>query len=164
MADGTGLQDDYKESVFGAGLKDIRSEDATKVQDVVLKTLKKLAKAGFDPEQVAAVIHRLEFDKRERSNAGFPYALKVMFSCLPAYNYGGGPYASMNFDADLDRLQRGRKNGRWFENVIRTPLLDNSHRAPLTILADPHLEAHKRETEPERLALLEATPSEPGRH
>src|SRR6266851_5629078 len=164
MADGTGLQDDYKESVFGAGLKDIRTEDASKVQDVVFDALTKLAKDGLDAEQVDAVIHRLEFEKRERSNAGFPYALKVMFSCLPAYNYGGDPYASMNFDADLDRLQQERKNGGWFENVIRTELLDNTHRALLTIVPDPDLEERKRKTELERLALIEATLSEPDRN
>src|SRR6266851_2263031 len=164
MADGTGLQDDYKESVFGAGLKDIRTEDASKVQDVVLGALTKLAKDGLDAAQVDAVIHRLEFEKRERSNAGFPYALKVMFSCLPAYNYGGDPYASMNFDADLDRLQQERKNGGWFENVIRTELLDNTHRALLTIVPDPDLEERKRKTELERLALIEATLSEPDRN
>src|SRR6266571_4654863 len=164
MADGTGLQDDYKESVFGAGLKDIRTEDAGKVEEVVLDTLTKLAKVGVDPAQVDAVIHRLEFEKRERSNAGFPYALKVMFSCLPAYNYGGDPYASMNFDADLARLQQERKDGRWFENVIRTELLDNSHRALLTIVPDPDLEDRKHKKELERLALIEATLSEPDRN
>src|SRR5712691_5235046 len=164
MADGTGLQDDYKESVFGAGLKDIRTEDASKVQDVVLGALTKLAKDGLDAAQVDAVIHRLEFEKRERSNAGFPYALKVMFSCLPAYNYGGDPYASMNFDADLDRLQQERKSGGWFEDVIRTELLENSHRALLTIVPDPELEERKRKTELERLALIEATLSEPDRN
>ena len=164
MADGTGLQDDYKESVFAAGLKDIRTEDASKVQGVVLDTLTKLAKHGLDASQVDAVIHRLEFEKRERSNMGFPYALKVMFSCLPPYNYGGDPYASMNFDADLERLQQERTNGRWFENVIRTELLDNPHRALLTIVPDPDLEERKRKTELERLALIEATLSEPDRN
>src|SRR5207245_5009582 len=38
LADGTGLHDDYKESVFGAGLKGVAAEDAEKVQQVVLET------------------------------------------------------------------------------------------------------------------------------
>lgn len=164
MADGTGLQDDYKESVFGAGLKDIKAEDAGKVQDVVLGTLEKLAVEGLDPAQVDAVIHRLEFEKRERSNVGFPYALKVMFSCLPAYSYGGDPYASMNFDADLARLQKERQSGCWFENVIRTELLNNQHRALITIVPDPELEERKRKHELERLAAIEATLTEQDRN
>src|SRR5256886_14359713 len=164
IADGTGLQEDYKESVFGAGLKDNMTEDAGKVQEVVLDTLRKLAKDGVDSDQVDAVIHRLEFEKRERSNAGSPYALKVMFSCLPAYNYGGDPYAAMNFDADLARLQQERKDGRWFEKVIRTELLDTPHRALITIVPDSELEERKRMRELDRLALIEATLSEPDRN
>ncbi|HYS20778.1 MAG TPA: insulinase family protein, partial [Gemmatimonadales bacterium] len=85
MADGSGFQDDYRESVFGAGLKDVASEDAEKVQKVVLDTLEKLAGEGVDQAHVDAAIHRLEFEKRERSNAGFPYALKLLFTCLAPF-------------------------------------------------------------------------------
>src|SRR5436190_591817 len=65
LADGSGLQDDYKESVFGAGLKGIVAEDAEKVQQVVLDTLERLADNGVEKEQVDAAIHHLEFEKRE---------------------------------------------------------------------------------------------------
>ncbi len=49
LADGTGLHDDYKESVFGAGLKGIAAEDAEKVEKVVLETLERLADGGVSP-------------------------------------------------------------------------------------------------------------------
>src|SRR5438067_857263 len=156
MADGSGLQDDYRETVFGAGLKDIRDGDAHKVEQLVLDTLGGLADKGLDQAQVDAVIHRLEFEKRERSNAGFPYALKVLFGSLAAYTYGGDPYSALNFDADLARLEHERKEGRWFENLIRAELLDNMHRALVTIVPDPDLEERKRGKELDRLAAVEA--------
>ena len=156
MADGSGLQDDYRESVFGAGLKDIASEDAEKVQQVVLDTLERLAVEGLDQAQVDAAIHHLEFEKRERSNAGFPYALKILFSSLPSYYYGGDPYSALNFDADLERLETARAAGRFFETLIRTELLDNPHRALLKIEPDPELEERERLTELDRLAAVEA--------
>ncbi len=156
MADGSGLQDDYRESVFGAGLKDISAEDAEKVQQVVLDTLERLADAGLDNGQVDAAIHRLEFERRERSNAGFPYALKVLFTCLPPYYYGGDPYNALNFDADLERLERARLEGRFFENLIRAELLDNPHRALITIKPDAELEERQRLKELDRLAAVEA--------
>ena len=160
MADGSGLQDDYKETVFGAGLKDIREEDAHKVEQLVLDTLGQLADDGIDPAQVDAVIHRLEFEKRERSNAGFPYALKVLFNMLASYNYGGDPYSALNFDADLARLEHERREGRWFENLIRAELLDNMHRALITVVPDKDLEESKRRSELERLAAVEASLNE----
>jgi presequence protease len=160
MADGSGFQDDYRESVFGAGLKDVASEDAEKVQEVVLETLRKLAAEGVDQTHVDAVIHRLEFEKRERSNAGFPYALKLLFTCLAPYYYGGDPYDALNFDADLEHLQKARKEARFFENLIRAELIDNMHRALLTIEPDPQLEERKRRKELDRLAAVEASLTE----
>ncbi|MDQ6720941.1 MAG: insulinase family protein [Candidatus Dormibacteraeota bacterium] len=160
MADGSGLQDDYRETVFGAGLKDIAPEDAEKVERVVIDTLERLAKDGVDKTQVDAAIHRLEFEKRERSNAGFPYALKVLFSCLAPYYYGGDPYSALNFDADLARLERDRTEGRFFEVLIQTELLDNSHRALLSVVPDAELEERKRRKELDRLAEVEARLSE----
>ena len=157
MADGTGLQDDYRESVFGAGLKDIAEEDAEKVERVVLDTLERLADEGVDQAQVDAAIHRLEFEKRERSNAGFPYSLKVLFTALAPYYYGGDPYDALNFDADLARLEHNRQEGRFFENLIRAELLDNTHRGLLTVVPDTDLEEHKRKKELERLANIEAS-------
>ncbi|MDQ6877145.1 MAG: insulinase family protein [Candidatus Dormibacteraeota bacterium] len=156
MADGSGLQDDYRETVFGAGLKDIAPEDAEKVEQVVLETLERLAKDGVDKAQVDAAIHRLEFEKRERSNAGFPYALKVLFTCLAPYYYGGDPYSALNFDADLARLERDRSEGRFFEVLIQAELLDNSHRGLLTVVPDTELEERKRTKELARLAAIEA--------
>src|SRR4029077_7701743 len=93
--------------------------DAEKVERVVMDTLQQLVDHGLDKAQVDAAIHRLEFEKRERSNTGFPYALKVLFSCLAPYYYGGDPYSALNFDADLARLERDRAEGRFFEVAIR---------------------------------------------
>jgi presequence protease len=156
MADGSGFQNDYRETVFGAGLKDIASADAGKVQQVVLDTLDRLAREGVDSSQVDAAIHRLEFERRERSNAGFPYALKLLFGCVPPYYYGGDPYSALNFDADLEHLEKTRKEGRFFENLIEAELLDNPHRALLTIEPDPDLEERQRRKELDRLAAVEA--------
>jgi Zn-dependent M16 (insulinase) family peptidase len=156
LADGTGFHDDYKESVFGAGLKGIAAEDADKVQRVVLDTLESLAEGGVDQTQVDAAIHHLEFDKRERSNAGFPYALRLLFASLPAYHYGGDPFRALDFDADLEHLERARKEGRFFENLIRAELLDNPHRALLSVVPDTELEERQRNAELARLAAIEA--------
>ena len=156
LADGSGLHDDYKESVFGAGLKGIAPGDAEKVGQVVLDTLEQMADHGVDRSMVDAAIHHLEFEKRERSNAGFPYALRLLFASLPAYQYGGDPFSAMNFDADLEHLEKARSEGRFFENLIRAELLDNTYRALLTVVPDPDMEERKRRAELDRLAAIEA--------
>ncbi|HEV3407031.1 MAG TPA: insulinase family protein [Candidatus Dormibacteraeota bacterium] len=155
LADGSGFHDDYKESVFGAGLKGIVKEDAEKVQDVVLQTLERIAEGGLDESQVDAAIHHLEFEKREKSNAGFPYALRVLFTLHPAYLYEGDPLKALEFDNDLEHLQKARQEGRFFENLIRAELLDNPHRALVTVVPDPDMEDRQRKQELDRLAQIE---------
>jgi len=156
LADGSGFHDDYKEAVFGAGLKGVAAEDAEKVQQVVLETLDRVADRGVDASQVDAAIHHLEFEKRERSNAGLPYALRILFASMPAYLYGGDPLSSMDFDADLEHLEQARAEGRFFENLIRGELLDNQHRALLTVVPDTELEERQRQAELDRLAAVES--------
>jgi Zn-dependent M16 (insulinase) family peptidase len=157
LADGSGFHDDYREAVFGAGLKGIVAEDAEKVEKVVVDTLERLADNGLATDQVDAAVHHLEFDKRERSNAGFPYALRLLFASMPAYHYGGDPLQALNFDADLEHLEKARHEGRFFENLIRAELLDNAHRALLTVVPDPGLEERQRQEERARLVAIEAT-------
>ena len=156
LADGSGLHEDQKQAVFGAGLKGIKAEDAEKVQKVVLDTLERLAEKGVDPSQVDAAIHHLEFAKRERSNAGFPYALRLLFALLPAYAYDGDPFTALNFDADLEHLEKARQEGRFFENLIQAELLDNPHRGLLTVVPDAQLEERQRREELHRLEQIES--------
>jgi Zn-dependent M16 (insulinase) family peptidase len=83
--------------------------------------------------------------------------LKVLFSCLAPYYYGGDPYSALNFDADRARLENERKQGRFFEAFIQKELLDNQHRGLLTVVPDTELEEGKRQIELKRLAAVEAT-------
>jgi Zn-dependent M16 (insulinase) family peptidase len=62
----------------------------------------------------------------------------------------------LNFDADLEHLEKARREGRFFENVIEAELLDNPHRALLTIEPDRDLEERQRRRELDRLAAVEA--------
>ena len=156
LADGSGLHEDQKQAVFGAGLKGIKAGDAEKVQKVVLDTPERLADYGVDRTQVDAAIHHLEFAKRERSNAGFPYALRLLFALLPAYAYDGDPFTALNFDADLEHLEKARQEGRFFENLIRAELLDNPHRGLLTVVPDTALEERQRGEELHRLEQIES--------
>lgn len=157
LADGSGFSDDYREAVFGAGLKGVAAQDVDRVEKVVLETLERVADEGVDQAQVDAAIHHLEFEKRERSNAGFPYALRVLFTLLPAYHYGGDPMRALNFDADLEHLQKVRGEGRFFENLIRAELIDNPHRALIAAVPDAELDERLRKAELARLAKIEAT-------
>src|SRR5947209_2061300 len=81
----------------------------------------------------------------------------MLFASMPGYLYGGDPFSALNFDKDLEHLQTARQEGRFFENLIQSELLDNPHRALLTVVPGPELEERQRQAELKRLAEIEAS-------
>lgn len=153
LADGTGLETDCREAVFGAGLKGVNPEDAEAVEKVVLDTLRQQAEGGIDKAMVDAAIHRMELESREVSNAGMPYALKVFFQFAMPYLNGGDPYLALQFDAALRSLEAERAKGPFLEALIKKYFLDNPHRATIILRPDPHM---TERLEAEERAKLEA--------
>lgn len=145
---------DYREAVFSAGLKGTSQENAEKIEALVLETLETLVKDGVDPTLVDAAIHQLEIEAREISDRPFPYAIRVIYDVAPALTHGGDPYARLQFDPDLDRLNEERKSGGFFENLIRRWLLDNPHRSRIIVFPDQDLEERRRTDEAARLAKI----------
>lgn len=160
LADGTGLEDSYREAVFAAGLRGVNPQDAEKIEAITLGVLEELAQKGLDPAMVDAALHRLEIESREVSNVGYPYGLKVFFQLSSAYLKGGEPYCTLQFDADLARLQEERAKGPYLENLIRRYLLENPHRATIVLKPDQGLTAQHEAEERAKLEQIRATLSE----
>lgn len=144
-----------KQSVFGAGLKDVREEDAGKVEQLILDTLSRLATEGLDQDMVDAAIHRLELERREVSNSGTPYGLRLFDRFEAAYVHGGDPYRALMFDEDLARLQRERSAGPYLEELIRRWLVDNPHRSRILLAPDQEMVKLSEEEELAKLARIE---------
>jgi presequence protease len=150
LADGTGLND-YREMIFSAGLKDVNAEDVEKIEALIIDTLEELTQNGINPDLIDAAIHQLEIEAREVSDSGYPYGLKVMFRALDVYLYGGDPLGTMQFDADIQRLESERAKGGFFEAMIRREILKNPHRATVILTPDPELNARLEATEKAKL-------------
>lgn len=150
----SGFQTDYREAVFAAGLTGAAEGDATKIENLILRTLEGLVKDGVDAAQVDAAIHQIEIETREISDRPYPYAIKVVYEIAPAVTHGGDPYSRLQFDADVKRLETERKSGQFFEELIRTWLLDNPHRARIVVFPDQGLEEARREREAAKVAKI----------
>ncbi len=162
LSDVSHFADNTREATFSAGLKDVRPEDAEKIEALVLETLQKIANEGVDETAVDAAIHRLEIESKEVSNAQFPFALKFLFDMVSAYVYGGDPYSVLQFDSDLEKLQLARQQGRYFEGLIEKYFLKNPHRTLNVLKPDPNLNATLEAEEHAKLEQIKAnlTPSQ----
>ncbi|GAA4019510.1 insulinase family protein [Deinococcus rubellus] len=147
LADGSGYHDNFREAAFGAGLKGLSAGNAPKVEALVLETLAQIEREGLDDALIDSALHQFEIAQREVSNAGTPYALKLLFAVVNPWLYGGDPVASLNLATELDKLSAERKAGRVFEPMIREWLLENPHRVTLTLTPDPAMQDQQAEAE-----------------
>jgi presequence protease len=155
LTDLSGFMAFTRESAFGTGLKGVKPDDVERVEAVVLGTLERLVAEGIDPKAVDAAVHRLEIERREVTNSGLPYGLRLFERFESAYQHGGDPFRSLQFDEDLERLERERSEGTFFEDLIRTWMLTNKHRCRVVLAPDPGLEDKQLTDELARLAAIE---------
>jgi len=70
---GGGLSSYVRQSMFGAGLKGLKSQDdMQKVKQIVLQSLADVASNGFDEEHVRSELNTLNFNLREFGSGGTP--------------------------------------------------------------------------------------------
>ena len=155
LSDGSGFSPEFREAMFSAGLKDTDPEKADRIEQIVLSTLEQLANEGLDESALESSLHQLELSRKEVSNAGFPYSLKVFFQFASTWMYGGDPLSALQFNADLERLSENRRTPNYFGHLIRRELLGNPHRVRIVLTPDTALAAHKLEDEAHLIHALE---------
>jgi hypothetical protein len=154
---GTGMEIDLRQLSFSTGLKGVALDDIDQIEPLILDTLKTLARRGIDPDMIEAAVNTIEFARREKNTGGFPRGLLVGWQALRTWLYGGDPLSPMMYEAPLAaikaRLQAGE---RYFENLIQTHLLDNTHRVVVILKPDPDLQRRQETAEQERLGQARA--------
>lgn len=152
---GGGLETELRQMCFSTGLKGIDPNNARKIEDLILKTLKSLSGSGIDPHTVEAALNTIEFRLRENNTGSFPRGLSLMLRSLTTWLYGGDPLGVLAFEGPLDRLKRQLADDPgYFERLIDRAFLSNPHRTTLVLEPDPEL--RKREAAAEKERLLKA--------
>lgn len=149
---GDGLDNQYRLQLFSTGLKGIATENAARVEALILDTLQSLATQGIDPDTVAASVNTQEFRLRENNTGQFPRGLSLMLRTLTSWLYDGDPIERLAFEAPLKELKERLARGeRYFEDLIKRYLLENTHHT--TILLKPQQGYSQRMDEEERQRL-----------
>ena len=135
---GGGYGPHYRQAIFSTGLKGIAAGDADKVEALVLDTLAALAAGGIDPDMLAASLNTVEFQLREANTGPFPRGLMYAMSAIQLWQHGGDPLDGLEFEEQLSSVkQHLADNPRYFESLIETHLLNNSHRTVVLLQPDP---------------------------
>ncbi len=149
---GSGFQSGYRQTIFSVGLKGIAAENAAAVQTLILDTLAQIAEQGFDPETLRASLNTFEFSLRENNTGSYPRGLVMMLNAVEGWVYGQDPVQPLEFERPLNSIkQRFEWGQHFFEQLIRTHLLENPHRVTLLLQPDPELGKRRAAEEQERL-------------
>jgi len=152
---GLGLEGELRQHIFSTGLKGTRAGDAKKIEQLIFDTLTTLVRDGIDPDMTAAALNTIEFHLRENNTGSFPRGISIMLRALVTWLHEDDPFKLLAFESPLAEIKsRLAADGKYFEKLIQTHLLDNVHRTTLRFQPDPELGRRSEEEEQTRLASI----------
>jgi presequence protease len=150
---GGGLESDIRQMTFSIGLKGMKAESVAEMEKIVFGVLRDVEKNGFPKEMIDASINSIEFSLRENNTGSFPKGLSFMLRSLTTWLHGADPLLPLKFEKALGDLKARLASGEpVFQTVLTKYILDNPHRALLTLRPDAEFAKNEDEVEKQRIA------------
>lgn len=134
----------HKQHVWGLVVKNSNANQKDSITKIIKDTLSRLVETGIDPKQIEAAINEVEFSLREANYGGLSKGLIYSFPIMQNWLYDSDPFANLRFNPLLDELKKKSKKD-YFENLIKTALLDNKHTSIITLLPRRGMETDREE-------------------
>lgn len=149
---GQGLEAELRQLTFDAGLKGVEPKNISAVEQLIADTLTTVVREGISSDAIEAAVNSVEFALRENNTGRFPVGLAVMLSSLTTWLHDGDPLAPLCFEKPLASIKAKIASGeKYFEELVDTWLIKNSHRVTVSLLPDTELEGKQKEEEQKRL-------------
>lgn len=150
----SGLDTGLRQALFSAGLRGVERGREAEIEGLVLRTVESLVRDGIPRDLLDAAFHSIEFSSREIRRGGGTYGLRLLSRSLRGWLHGKTPDRTLSFEAPLAELRRRMEaDPRYLEGRLREWILENPHRATVTVYPDPALAEAQRV---ERRAFLDA--------
>lgn len=121
---------------FTAGFSHAKKDSEKEIEDFLIKQIEKYVREGLPPDAVKAAIKRLEFKIQEIPGDGVPFGIVTCLKASRCWMRGKDPEAGVENVKRLERLKEKFEKGRYFENWMKTNLLNNGRRVLLTVESD----------------------------
>ena len=151
-----GVEESMREMIFCCGIEGSAPEYFEQFEHAVLSVLEDVANKGVDTERLEAILHQIELSQRELTGDGMPYGLNLMLRSLGAAVHGGDPLAALDLDGVLSTIRERIKDPGYIPQLVRSLLLENTHRVTLTVKPDGELSAQAQRRELDRLEKMTA--------
>lgn len=147
--------------IFEIVLKDTNPEAKDQFVSIIENELKRLVAEGIPQKAIQAALNKAAFRYKELTalEGATPKGILYSLNSLTSWLYGGDVFATFEYQRVLDKMQEEMANG-YFERLIQTTLLDNTHAAVITLAPEPGLGDRKDEALKEELAAYKASLSD----
>ena len=133
LSEQSGMSADFNEIPFSVGMGGVREEDAGRLEDFILSTLKKIAQEGIEKDILEASVRRQEFLLQEVSG-GIPNGLRIFLKCIRGWERGLRLDEVLSSSSCLKKLRSDwKERPRLFEQWMEKNLIDNPHRLSLYV-------------------------------
>ncbi len=142
---------------FSVIAKGANMEQKDEFLSIVRRVLKEQADGALDKNALYAAINSSQFRLREADFGGYPKGLMYGLQTLDSWLYDDErPFLHLDGIRILDELKERVEDG-YFENLIRTYLLDNTHASIVTVQPKKGMTKEKDDALAARLAAYKAT-------
>lgn len=139
-----GYESGILQPYFSVIAKDANGEQRGEFLAVVKGILRKLADQGMDHKSLRAGINYYEFRYREADYGSAPKGLMYGLQSLDSWLYDGDPMMHLKYEDTFAFLKDAVEKG-FFENLIKTRLLDNPFEVVITVSPEKNLTAKEDE-------------------
>ena len=152
-----GYDDGIYQPFFSVIVKNSELSRKEEFLQVIRETLGKLVQEGLDRRAIAAGINFLEFRFREADYASYPKGLMYGIDVFDSWLYDEEkPFIHLQRLGAFDALKKKAEEG-YFEQLIRTWLLENPHTAVVVGIPQKGLATEQEKKTEEKLAAYKAS-------
>lgn len=152
--------DGIKQPTFSIIAKNANTTDQDAFIRIIDETIKKLAAEGINKKSLLAAINYYEFKHKEGNYGRFPKGLMLGLNAFDTWLYDDKTALELfSMNEVFDELKQEIDKG-YFEQILRTYLLDNNHKTYVQLVPQKGLNAKTEAEEVAKLAAYKATLSE----
>ncbi|EAY01090.1 Clan ME, family M16, insulinase-like metallopeptidase [Trichomonas vaginalis G3] len=131
----TGYMDYIKYPYFTIGLAGVSKDDAKQFNNKVITILNKIYKEGFDPDHQRSILHALELSQREISSS---IGMDIWNNLVSSWIHDTDPFRIIDIRREFERVKKTLQiQPRYFELLLKTKIIENSHCLFLIMNSDP---------------------------
>lgn len=151
--------DSIKQNSINVDFRNVKDGKSKELCALFNGTVKEICNRGIDKEMLEASLNSYEFRMKERDFGTLPAGIIYAMSTLETSLYDGDPSLNLSYEKSFASLREKLSTG-YFENLLKSLFIDNSHKATLVMFPSSTLGEEKSKKEADELKKIQNSLSE----